>query len=377
MKILIIGNPTSIYTKYYVQKVLAPLEARIYLNCNQELDSADVTFYKHANVEFVNLYKTSGILKKIPRISTIRAYIKNLKDLAGKEKFDYIQIHSIGNPGLMRFAYKALKKNTNCLILTFWGSDILNIDNKRAKQIKNLIKVADKIVLSTKTMKERFRFYYGDSYDHKIKSRLFGNSIIEHNVYLKENSIKLTSDNKRKSEKYIVAIGYNGSKRQQHLNVINELGKLDEINKAKLHLIIQMSYGSPDGLYKNEIMAAMKTASLEGEIIEKYLTMDETIRLRKSVDLFINGQITDALSSSVLEYMYFGAEVLNPNWISYEEWRDLGIIYNEYDKFEDIASYVIELLEGRTYTPHENNVKIIEENFTWNSVAPTWRKLFE
>lgn len=372
MKILIIGSPESIYIKYYIKNVLVPLNLNILLSCSKELRYEDKMFYDEYNVRLVNLYEKRGILGKLPKISTLISYIKNLKKYTSNGNIEFIQLHYVGNPQLMKFSYKFLKKYTKRLISTFWGSDILDIDDKRARQIEGLMTVSDKIVLSTAAMKEKFQEYYGNKYDHKIVSYLFGNQIIERSLEVGNKERK-----KKNPDKYNVAIGYNGSKRQQHLKVIEELSMLPKDVKRKLNIIVQMSYSMPNTEYKDSIKYSIYKADLCGYIIEKYLNIDETIQLRKNIDIFINSQTTDALSSSVLEYIYFGAEVLNPKWINYKEWESMGISYNKYESFSELNNLIIKIIQGGIHTDHVKNASIIEKNFTWKNNAPKWQNLYK
>ncbi|MBS6798855.1 MAG: hypothetical protein KH297_03155 [Firmicutes bacterium] len=372
MKILIIGSPDSVYIKYYIIKVLLPIKMEVYLSFKKGISTKDKEFYERYGVTLVGLYEKNGVYGKIPKLSTLLCYIRNLKKYTFDGDIDFIQIHYIGNSKLMKHSYKFLRKYTRCLISTFWGSDILDIDYKRAKQIEGLIDVSDKIVLSTSAMRDKFREYYGEKYDDKIESYLFGNQIIEKSLESKNKDRK-----KKKRDKFIVSIGYNGAERQQHLKVLEQMNSLPYDIKNKIHIVIQMSYGVTDLSYKDRINYSFSKYSLSGEIIEKYLDINDTIILRENVDLFINSQTTDALSSSVLEYIYFGAEVLNPEWINYKEWKDMGITYNEYNSFSDLNKYIIKFINGEIHTDHHKNANIIKQNFTWKYNAPHWQRLYK
>lgn len=372
LQILIIGSPASIYTKYYITEVLLPLNANVFLSYNKKISDEDRKFYEKKGVVLVNLYEKSGALGRLPKISNLLCYLKNLKKYTLGGRIDCIHIHYIGNPKLMKYSYLFLRKYSSRLIATFWGSDILDIDRKRANQIKGLMTVSDKIVLSTYEMRKKFRDYYGNAFDEKIEACLFGNAIIEAATKKQERT-----NTKKDKNKLIISIGYNGSKRQQHLKVLEELNKLSNEIKEKIFIIIQMSYGINDLSYKGEVEQKMNDYELDGEIIEEYLNIEETIELKSNVDLFINSQKTDALSSSVLEYMYFGAEVLNPEWINYRDWTDLDISFNKYKEFSDINKWIIKLLEGEKPTNHRRNKEIIEHNFTWKHNAKKWQSLYE
>ncbi|MDD7513310.1 MAG: glycosyltransferase [Clostridiales bacterium] len=373
--LLILGNPTSIYIKQYIINVLYEKELDVYLGGNYDLSEEDKVFFSKFDVRYINLFKIEGIYKYLSKAGILLGYVQNLKNIKNG-KFDYVHIHYIGNHRLMGYVYKIYKKIANKLILTFWGSDILDINQKKAGYIKGLLKQSDTIVIPTIQMQTAFKKYFGDEFNCKIKPCLFGNPVVQTYMDIKSDvdiieqfiPIKLP-DNKK-----VIAVGYNGSPRQNHFKILEILNSLPYEMKDNIFVLVQAGYGGTTD-YKNDLKKYIDKMSIDGAVLEKFIDVKETIALKNRVDIFIHGQMTDALSSSVLEYILMGSFVLNPRWIQYDEWKALGIKYIEYDNFLDIRNIIINILENKVTKYH--NEEIIEKNFSWEARKAEWQSLYE
>lgn len=373
--LLIIGNPKSIYIKQYITNVLKGEKLDVYLGGSYDLKEEDKAFFSRHDVKYINLFKIKGIYQHLSKTGILLAYVHNLKNIK-KEKFDYVHIHYIGNHRLMKYIYKIYKKISHKLILTFWGSDILDINQKKARYIKGLIEQADTIVIPTIQMQTAFERNFGYAFNFKIKHCLFGNPVVQTYIDLKSNMDKIENcmpvdlpDNKK-----IIAVGYNGSPRQNHFKILETIDLLPYDIKDNIFVLVQAGYGGTTS-YINDLKKYMNDMSFDGLVLEKFIDIQETIALKKRVDIFIHGQKTDALSSSVLEYMLMDSFVLNPKWIQYDEWKALGIKYIEYDDFPDIRNIVINILDNKV-TKYQNEI-IIEKEFSWMARKAEWQSLYE
>ena len=61
--------------------------------------------------------------------------------------------------------------------------------------------------------------------------------------------------------------------------------------------------------YKQQLSDQMKAAKVDYCFVEKYMQGEELAMFRRTCDLFLYGQKTDARSESPLEYVYGGAEL--------------------------------------------------------------------
>lgn len=374
-KILLIGSASSIYMKQYIENVLLPLEMDIILISTSEIFDEEYTYYASRNIFVTYLFKKNKSvhhIKKLGNILAARYNLKNINKMVGE--FDYVHFHYIGNQKLIKYLISIYKKMCKKIIVTFWGSDILNIDRNIAKRINPLLEVSDTIVLSTDSMINAFKSYFGDIYNNKITSILFGNPMIE---FILNNNGSVEKEKRKFSEDKInISIGYNGSKRQNHIDIIESIGRLDKDLRKKLFIIVQLSYGLNDTHYRNLIINNLKMYDLDFYIIDKFLDMKETLEFKYEVDIFIHGQDSDALSSSVLEYIYTGALVINPVWIDYKEWKELGITYKEYNDFYELTDILKNNIQKKNITENISNKNIIEKIFSWKYQSNNWQKLY-
>lgn len=374
--LLILGSPKSIYIKQYIINVLKEKPIDVFLGGNHELDEDEKNFFSENNVKYINVYKIKGIYKYLPKIGILFGYVHNIKNILKNKKFDYIHIHYVGDQRLMKYVHKIYKRISKKLILTFWGSDILDINKETAKCIYGLIVQADIIVVPTIQMQVEFEKYFGKNFNYKIEHILFGNPVVQTYTEIKSDidNIERYMPLQLPNNKTIIAVGYNGSPRHNHFKILEVLNTLPHRIKDKIFILIQAGYGgTPDYIY--ELKTYLKNINIDGVVLENFIDIKETIALKKRVDVFIHGQKTDALSSSVLEYMLLDTIVLNPKWIQYYEWKALGIEYIEYDEFSDIKNILVNMFDKKI-TKNENEI-IIEENFSWIARKDEWQRLYD
>lgn len=385
MKILIMGNPKSIFMKSYVEYITANSGYEVYLSCPDRLGEDDKNFYKQNDVHLINLFSGLTLPGPFSKASTFFNFIVSLKRLTAGKEFDCLHIHSLTNSSLLQYASKYINRMFKNIIVTFWGSDILDISEKTAKSNAKILDVSRYIVLSTEEMRKKFRGYYGKKYDKKIISCLFGNAVISKYLSLKNENkdVRLSSDvfiekHQIPKDKLIISVGYNSSKRQQHIKALTALASLPAETLKNIYCILQMSYGSGDEKYMNEITTFMKKKGIDGKILKSWLSAEETLEFKSIVDIFIHAQTTDALSASIIEYIYMGCTVFTPSWIKYAEWEKLGLEYITFDNFEDLADKLKKQLSNYLRKrPCREVQKIIENNFSWQNQVVCWRALYK
>lgn len=107
-----------------------------------------------------------------------------------------------------------------------------------------------------------------------------------------------------------------------------------------------------------------------------YMSDEEIACLRLSADVFVHAQVSDALCTTIQEYLYTGAIVLNPDWIQYSDLRENRIAYIEYVCFDQIPDVVGTILKTRETEELPNRAVLIDMS-SWNMVAPQLAKLYE
>lgn len=375
MKILVVGSPHSIFIKNYIKFILNNKNYEIYLGINGDISKGDREIFDKLNVKIINIYEKRGVSKYIPRISNIIALKKALRDITKDGIFDIVHLHYIGNINILKYTYKFFRRATKKLVLTFWGSDILTLEKQDADKIKKLIEVSDCITASTDEMKDRLNLYFPHEMRGKFYKTFFGNELFDLLDKGYDIGDKAYIEDTIDSKKRNIVIGYNASKRQQHIPIIRELLKLDKETREIINLIIPMTYGEEDLSYRKSIEQLLQSSGFKWTILDEYMDFDKTIFLKKNADLFIHGQISDALSSSVLEYLVFETPVLNPVWIPYKEWQEKGIRFEKYSSFDELPNKIKDIIfgEGLNYT----NREVILKNFSWSAQKNNWIYIYK
>lgn len=365
MKLMIVGNADSIW----IQKLVE----RIYLGITEDIviltenNNRYCEFYEMNNVKVYTI-NLSSVLMKIPILRKVY-YRKKYWNMARKHGCDIAHIHflNINNTWL---ASKIKTKMKNKVVATFWGSDLLDVKpvylHKEFEHLKNI----DAVTVSTNYMRDYIYKNIPNINKNNVKIVKFGADILPLIDTEKVPIIENTQD------KLLLAIGYNGRRRQNHISVISELSKLSEQVKNKLHVLIQMSYAVDNDMYKKEVKDCLERSGLQYTMIEKSLSDNELARLRNQVDIFIHAQKTDAFSASVMEYLYSETFVLNPEWIRYEELIENNVEFYEYQSFDEISESVqkiINMIEAGMMTFNKQKIK---ELMSWEIVREQWTNIF-
>ena len=266
--------------------------------------------------------------------------------------------------------------------MTYWGSDLFR--NKLASRDNaQLLQKAKAITFMSDSLYNHFRNIYGTKYDNKLHTIDFG-------VSCYDNIEKIQKDknyrNKCKSfyelpfNRIVIAMGYNGSPGQQHLEMLKSFGMLPKQIQEKCCLVIQYSYRkTKDNDYYRTIREKLDELHCEWKIIDHFLNDEEVSRLRCATDIFIHAQLTDALSASMLEYLYAGALVLNGKWLDYEALAKNHIFYLTFTNFEELTTILKTVLgensPSEVYATDQNK-KILYAMNSWNAVKKSWLNLY-
>lgn len=376
-RILLFGNPDSIFVKCFIESVLLDKGIEVFLTCNRLSHFIYEDFYVENDVKFIELYAGKKFFFRAPYIGEPIQFYYNIKRICRNNKFDSMIIHYMGNNRTLYFLGKFINRIAKSVVCVFWGTDILGTDKKYIKLLSPILDNAQYINLSTVEMRSKFKEIFNEKYDNKISSCLFGNAIIQYiDLILDKKNIENCREKyKIPSGSKVISIGYNSSERQQHLKVLAEIEKLDEEVKEKICLLFHFGYGHGSKLYCDSVIDFAKKTGCEVIVIEKFLDEKEMAEIRLITDVFVHAQISDALSSSLLEYLYSGTWVINPTWIKYNEWEEVGMDYVKYNTFGELTGILEKVLKSNILERKIHNREIINNNYSWEVVAKKWKNL--
>lgn len=382
-RILFIGNADSIWTKEYIENVLLKEKHEVFLLVNGAVRCEFYDFYLREGIHLIDLANSKFIrsklgkfLKGIKFYTTIRKYTKN-------EKMDAIHIFGMPNTMQIFFLEKCIIPRGEKTVCTYLGSELLASDPSKIKRSYGCLKKASHIVLSTSEMRGRFISIFGHEFDQKFSNCIIGTPGL---AMIEKVSQGLGKTECKKfwnigNGELAVAIGYNGAIRQQHIQVIRALKKMDPRHLQNVVFVFQVGYGGDDEQRKEYISIIKREIAEVTDryiIIEDFLDLSRSAKLRLAIDIFIHAQTTDAFSASIREYLYAGAILINPAWINYSEYRKNNVSYFEYSTFEQLNDLLDEIIANfEQYKKKvQGNRECIGKKYSWETVEKEWNNLY-
>lgn len=278
-----------------------------------------------------------------------------------QKEYDILDIHYFSRP-YVRF----LKNYKKPYKLSIWGSDFYRESLSWQENKRDVYRKASVIQVETITVK-RDLIAYENSLADKIYVCNFGIDILD-NI---ESSLNQDDEKPfipNKAGKIVVTCGYNGGSAQQHIKIFSQINKLSEGQKEKILLCVPATYGL-ESSYETELVNMLESLSVEYVIIKNRLSENEIAKLRIETDIVINMQISDSLSSSLLEHLFAGNVLLLGNWLPTDTYDVYGIYYRLVDENNltlVLGDVVDNLLAEKSKC--KGNYEKIKDFATWDSV---------
>lgn len=390
--ILILGISESLFVRDFCIEVFNREEQNIVLlSCGHEKKyEADYAEYDIKIIKWPEFF-LEGIKKNLSFniMGKYKNAIKKLEESIGfNNEIDVIFVHYVEPLHILYFwsIWKKAKKR----ILVFWGGDILRASKRKMKMLPFFLKGSTGLVFMIQNQYEYFKSIFGNRYDDKIHILDFGNSVLN-----KIDDVSKKYSKKQCKEKFglsldrlSVHVGYNASREQQHLEMMKSIVKWIKVGSSekwinKLEFVYHISYGKDEEFdsYMKRLKQIMEENNLKYIFIEDYIQGNDLAMFRKTCDIFLYAQKTDARSASPLEYIYAGARFICPEWLwgNYELLNEEEKIYYKYRDFVDFAEVfercLVDYANMKSISSEEK--KVIKEAISWESLAPKWRSLYE
>lgn len=396
--ILLFGHADSSFVRDFCTEVLNAHEIKTAI-LSQYYSGRYADIYRDNNITVVQWseFLNRQVIKNLG-IRMVSKYIENIKnlnrELGFNSQIDVAFVHYVEPFHLICF-YPFWKK-TRQRILVFWGSDILRASNRKLKLFPFFLKQSTDIVFMTQSQCEYFHNKFGYKYDKKIHILDFGNKILDK---IDKISIEYTTQQCKEefgfpADKIIVHVGYNALKEQQHLDMMRSIVACAQLPTTKewiekIKFVFHVSYGRGEDFddYRNNLKVLMNQAGLDYVFMEEFFQNKKLVMFRKTCDIFLYGNKTDARSASPLEYIYLGACFICPVWLkdNYGLLDEGNIPYFVYDDFNDLTNVfnkcLSEYMNKSTSNCVEENIspegkKVIRDTISWESLAPKWRSLY-
>ncbi len=252
--------------------------------------------------------------------------------------------------------------------ITLWGSDLMRANNERKELLKYGFDNCHRIKM-TGNLYDTMVEFYGNTYSDKYREVYFGSNEIDQ---IDKVSDKEAFEIKRKllgdtNNKRIIVFGYNGSGSQNHDNMISALCSLSDEEKHSVHIVLPMTYGATPN-YLTEIKMKMEETGFSFTLLDHFLGVKEVAVIRKTSDIVVNVQDTDALSDSLRGHLYCGNVCIFGEWLNYSPYTNNGSYYIK-TSMDDIAKHLEEVLahyddyHQRCFGNHDK----IKSLFSWDA----------
>lgn len=324
-----------------------------------------------------------SFLKKLQYIKSLRylflfrsfLYLFVSKGLKGIDILNY-QCHDRECDMLIPF----LNKRKVNLIISIWGSDLYRISEKTRKKRQILYDKVNLIHVESPVVRKDFLFKYHID-ENKVFVCNFGIDLFENidrfreqKEIIKRNLLPGIAQNR-----IVVTCGYNARQGQQHKVMINQLRQLPLEYKKKLFIVFPLTYSAPNDSVLDVVYNYLSNLDIPYCCFTEQLDLESLAKLRVISDIVINIQITDSLSTSLLEYFYAGNIMLLGEWLPYHFLIDqCGMSYIPVS-VKDIADK-IQLLISHYKEEKKLALKNVEKTYSlasWDSVSCRFVNMFE
>lgn len=360
----------------FVDNVIHKMDADVYILPNCVVQEK---FWKYYREQGVNLLSDTKVFKRYTEDVALRhwlrdmcVYRKTLNALRGMEQFDIINLHYVSIRELSLLS--KLKRDKEKFILSYYGSDLLRQNMFLLWYRKRYVRKADVATFDNGDLQRLFQSIYGKrSFGGKQYLLPFGLPILDRMKTLKRSLNNEAAKQKLGilSTDVTIAIGYNGKPEQHHLDILNELGKLDSVQKDNILIIIQMTYGATEE-YKGVVMKKAIESGCKVEFFEEYLPDEDIAIIRLATDIYINAQKTDAFSGSVCENLYGGCILINADWLMYEEFKKEPFDFITFKQFSELRGIIQKIIQNEISVDKMRNEQLIWKMRSWEICKEKW-----
>jgi hypothetical protein len=322
---------------------------------------------------FSNIYtiNQNHFLSKIPILKMFwYSFLLNKELINIEKKYDYI--HMLFVHVSYWCLINKIKAKCNKFIITVFGSDYYKSPVIVKKMISFIVQKTDLITATNEKTLSEFSTYYSVSEKNKSIVR-FGLEALEN---IKSEYLIPQINHKNHfniGNELVITCGYNGSKNQNHLPIIEQIAKIKN-NLPPFVLLFPISTGINEN-YLNEIKQKLEQYNLKHYFITNYLTNLEVAKLRLATDIMIQVQNTDQLSGSMQEHLFAKNKVITAEWLPYAIFDNLGIRYFKIKSLDNLAETILNAVNSSEIDYTENQ-QIIWELSSWETCITNWVNLY-
>ena len=373
MRILLVGTPYDVHMgtfSSYLAEAMPMVKLDLFSVVERNEDKAipsaiDNIYFKKCHFpRFV--YKVPGIQNIVSAIDFKISFSRQIN-----EHYSFVNVHYISIENA--FCYRVYRRVSDKLLLTPYGSDIMRAPGYVLKMLRGLFNSADYVCDSVSQLSLVVKNIYNIP-DTKLVNLTFGSSVID----------ELDRSSMTKSEAkcilginglIAITVGYNASRNQNHIHVIEQIGRIPDSIKSSVVILLPLTYPSNKD-YISLLKSKLKDQNLEYIVFDRFLSMQEMIIIRLASDIFINAQITDASSASVKEYLLADNVLLNASWLDYPLLRNNGVPFVVFNAYEELCDLICQILESKDEYKLQKTSRDFLLQEGWKKRIKEWAEFF-
>lgn len=289
-------------------------------------------------VDFAKYLKHIPVLNKMEEIHN---WHKHFRAFSKNQHYDVVNIHYPRS--IYSCVLPEIRNIADNLVLTPWGSDVLRINEKQRKKLQEVYDAADYVTGRGGRFCDDFMRIFNVP-RQKFAYKGIGSEAID---YIVDNKSKVDMNTAKCcfgiEDSYAITCGYNASPAQQHLHIINAIGRIKNQLPQNLVLLFPVTYPrNPD--YIAQLKSAVKTLGIPSVFCEEYLDLKLLLNLRQATDMFIHVQTTDANNASLKEYILLDKNCINGEWLKYPDVENCD--YKPYHTVQNLKELDVAILNA-------------------------------
>lgn len=322
-----------------------------------------------------------SVINQINSNAEERKYSIEMKELL--KNYDIYHYHYLAPEYLTTQKYLPEGKK---VLMTFWGSDLFQISGvENYKTQFEALNKSDLITVNTIEVKETALSKFGRNLDTKMRFADFGLNKVRLELIESRNKEEANSEFRKKynipPDKIIITIGYSGSSKQRHIEILKILNKLDKRIRDKIYAVLPLTYGLQfeEKNYLQRIQDECEKVNFGSLIISEFMPQNELIDFIISSEIKLNLRDTDAMNAAMLESLFAGNIVINGAWLPYGKLRRFEIYYREIEKLSEIENeitYIADNLENEK-NKTSGNSDLIKKYFLYENIFSDWKNIYD
>lgn len=336
--------PSDLFARQFAFPTLPPRPRTLRQNARLLRLLVRAAYYRVARFapESANGARIRRPLKRriVRRLDALRLHTETLPLIAG---FDVYHYHSLEPAWLGLLSVLPVGAKT---VLSIWGSDLMRIAGT-SDYVDQLAACnrADVITVSSLEIREILLSKFGRHLAPKVRLALLGVTLLDEVDRCRGQRAAFLGSLGLQEDCITVCIGNNASRGNQHIEVLQQLARLEPSRARRVCVLFPLSH-RPHPTYVAELRAVAATVPFRSVFLDRKMTNQEVAGLRCATDVLIHVPISDAFSAAMLESIYAGSLVITGAWLPYSRLRAAGIHFHELHQLDDLPALLAGVIDA-------------------------------